>query len=29
MPHALYDGLHRDVDRCLQDQHGLAVIVEP
>jgi hypothetical protein len=29
LPHALYDGLHRDVDRCLQDQHGLAVIVEP
>jgi hypothetical protein len=29
LPHALYEGLHRDVDRCLQDQHGLAVIVEP
>ena len=29
LPHALYDGLRRDVDRCLQDQHGLAVIVEP
>jgi hypothetical protein len=29
LPHALYDGLRHDVDRCLQDQHGLAVIVEP
>ena len=29
LPHALYEGLRRDVDRCLQDQHGLAVIVEP
>jgi hypothetical protein len=29
LPHALYEGLHRDIDRCLQDQHGLAVIVEP
>jgi len=29
LPHALYEGLHRDVDRCLQDQHALAVIVEP
>lgn len=25
LPHALYDGLHRDLDRCA----GLAVIVEP
>jgi hypothetical protein len=29
LPHALYEGLRHDVDRCLQDQHGLAVIVEP
>ena len=28
LPHALYEGLHRDVDRCLAEQHGLAVIVE-
>lgn len=29
LPHALYEGLHRDVDRCLFEQHGLAVIVDP
>jgi hypothetical protein len=29
LPHALYEGLHRDVDRCLTDHHGLAVIVVP
>ncbi len=29
LPHALYEGLRRDVDRCLQDHHALAVIVEP
>jgi hypothetical protein len=29
LPHALFDGLHRDVDRCLADQHGIAVIVTP
>jgi hypothetical protein len=29
LPHALYEGLRHDVDRCLQDQRGLAVIVEP
>jgi hypothetical protein len=29
LPHALYDGLHRDVERCLAEQHGLAVIVDP
>jgi hypothetical protein len=29
LPHALFDGLHRDVDRCLVDQRGLAVIVDP
>jgi hypothetical protein len=29
LPHALFDGLHRDVERCLTEQHGLAVVVEP
>ena len=29
LPHALYEGLHRDLDRCLTDHHALAVIVEP
>lgn len=29
LPHALYDGLHRDVDRCLAEQHGLAALVDP
>jgi len=29
LPHALYEGLRGDVDRCLQDHHALAVIVEP
>ena len=29
LPHALFDGLRRDVDRCLAEQHGLAVVVEP
>jgi hypothetical protein len=29
LPHALFDGLRRDVDRCLADQHALAVLVEP
>ncbi len=29
LPHALYDGLHRDLDRCLVEQHGLAVLVDP
>jgi hypothetical protein len=29
LPHALFDGLHRDVDRCMTDQHGIAVIVDP
>ena len=29
LPHALFDGLRRDVDRCLTEQHGLAVVVEP
>ena len=29
LPHALYDGLHRDVDRCLADQHGLAALIDP
>jgi hypothetical protein len=29
LPHALFEGLRRDVDRCLAEQHGLAVLVEP
>jgi hypothetical protein len=29
LPHALFEGLRRDVDRCQIDQHGLAVVVEP
>lgn len=29
LPHALYDGLRRDVERCQIDQRGLAVVVEP
>ena len=29
LPHALYQGLHRDLDRCLTDQRGLATIVDP
>ena len=28
LPHALFDGLHRDLDRCLAEQRGLAVIVD-
>ena len=27
--HGLRDGLHRDLDRCLTEQHGLAVLVDP
>ena len=29
LPHALFEGLHRDVDRCLAEQRGLAVLVGP
>jgi hypothetical protein len=29
LPHALFEGLHRDLDRCLAEQHGLATIVDP
>jgi hypothetical protein len=29
LPHALYDGLHRDLDRCLSEQRGLAVLIDP
>lgn len=29
LPHALYEGLRRDVDRCQTDQRGLAVVVDP
>jgi hypothetical protein len=28
LPHALYDGLHRDIDRCLSDQRGIAALVD-
>jgi hypothetical protein len=29
LPHALYEGLRRDIDRCLADQSALAVLVDP
>ncbi|HEU4733415.1 MAG TPA: hypothetical protein VFT22_36230, partial [Kofleriaceae bacterium] len=29
LPEALYQGLHRDLDRCLTEQHGLATLVDP
>jgi len=29
LPHALFNGLHRDLDRCLTEQHGLAALVDP
>jgi hypothetical protein len=29
LPHALYTGLRRDVERCQLEQRGLAVVVEP
>ena len=29
LPHALYDGLHRDLDRCFTEHHGLATILDP
>jgi len=29
LPHALFDGLHRDLDRCLTEQHGLAALIDP
>jgi len=29
LPHALYVGLHRDIERCLAEQRGLATIVDP
>src|SRR5258706_8078884 len=29
LPHALFDGLHRDIYRCLVEQHSLAGILEP
>lgn len=29
LPHALYEGLRRDIDRCLTEQHALAVLVDP
>jgi hypothetical protein len=29
LPHALYDGLHHDLDRCLAEQHAIAALVDP
>jgi hypothetical protein len=29
LQHALYEGLHRDLDRCLTEQHGLATLIDP
>jgi hypothetical protein len=29
LSHALHQGLHRDLDRCLAEQRGLATIVDP
>jgi hypothetical protein len=29
LPHALFEGLHRDLDRCLSEQRGLAALVDP
>ena len=29
LPHALYTGIRRDVERCQIEQRGLAVVVEP
>lgn len=28
LPHALYDGLRRDADRCLVEQRGIAAVVD-
>jgi hypothetical protein len=28
LPHALYDGLRRDADRCLSEQRGIAALVD-
>ncbi|HEY0193406.1 MAG TPA: hypothetical protein VGC42_19955 [Kofleriaceae bacterium] len=29
LPHALFDGLHRDLDRCLTEQRALATLIDP
>lgn len=29
LPHALFEGLHRDLDRCLSEQRALATLVDP
>lgn len=29
LPHALFGGLHRDLDRCLTEQHALATLIDP
>jgi len=29
LPEALFEGLHRDLDRCLSELRGLAALVDP
>ncbi len=29
LEHALFDGLHRDLDRCLEEQRGIATLIDP
>lgn len=29
LPHALFEGLHRDLDHCLLEQHAIAALVDP
>jgi hypothetical protein len=29
LPENLFKGLHRDLDRCLTEQHGLAALIDP
>ena len=29
LPHALHDGLYRDLDRCFTDQRALATLIDP
>jgi hypothetical protein len=29
LPHALFDGLHRDIDRCMTEQRVIAALVAP
>jgi hypothetical protein len=28
LPHALFDGLHRDLDRCVTEQRGMATLID-